>query len=187
MVGFGCVTTSEEEFRRGAAEAIADAAELDSLVLRRHGREVSSALCNDMLDRAAEHDGLEAFVLLDEGVSLEQDGFLTVVRMLLAEHDDAALVGRADPSAAHESPVLDGRLAVFSRWAVHELRFDTALEVPLDSAIADVCRQAHARGRRVVTGDLDIASHALCRKLGDRGRLVRGRVAVRRKWDESLV
>lgn len=186
MIGFGCVTTSEQVFRAGAARAIECSAELDSPLLRRHGGDAVGALCNDMLDRATERDVLEAFVLLAEGVSLEEEGFLTKVRRSLATHADAALIGMADRRRSSTVDLLDGRVVVFSPWALGKLRFDDALAVPFDCAVADLCYEARARGRRIVADDLGLVRPILCQRLGDRGRLVRGSVVVRRKWTAGL-
>ncbi len=150
--------------------------------MRRHDPDAVAAPCNEMLDRAAERGGLEALVLLAEDVSLEVGDFLATLRRLLAAHDDAGLVvGAGSGGEAH------GGLVVLTEWALRELRFDEDLEVPFDCAVADLCHQARARGRRVASGDLGVSRATLLRRLGDRGRLVRGTVAVRRKWADSLV
>jgi hypothetical protein len=135
-----------------------------------------------MLARASEHGGLEAFVLLAEDASLVDDGVLAKVKRQLTANPGAALLGMPDLGGFHEAGTLDGRVVVFSPWAIRELRFDEALDVPLDCAIADLCHQAHARDRSVVASDFGLLRHVLCKKLGDRGRLVRGAVAVHRKW-----
>ena len=185
MIGFGCATTSEAVFRAGAARAIESAAELDSPLLRRHGEDAVAALCNDMLDQAAEQGDLEAFVLLAEEVSLEQDGLPAKVRGLLAADADVALIGMAEGRRSHEVESFDGRVVVFSPSALRELRFDSALSVPFECAVADLCHEARARGRRIVASDLGLTRPFLCKKLGDHGRLVRGGVVVQRKWAGS--
>ncbi len=194
MIGFGCVTTSEPEFRAGAAEVIELAAEPDSLLMRRHGKAPVGPLCNEMLDVAAEWDDLEAFVLLAEDVTTPPNAtaagwgsaFLAELRRLLVPSSDVALIGAAGGLDLDKVDLLDGCAVVFSPWALRELRFDDALAVPFDCGVADLCHQAQARDRLVATGKFDLGRAALCRRLGDRGRLVRGKVAVWRKWSVDL-
>ena len=173
MIAFGCATTSEETFRAGAAEAIESSAEGDSPLLRRHGGEAIGALCNEMLDWAAAQDDLEAFVLLAEETSVGDGGVATRVRHWLATRPHGAVIGG------------DG-VVVLPHYAARELRFDGSLAVPFDCAVADLRRQAHARGYAVVAHDLGLMRANPCTRLGDRARLVRGHVAVRRKWERDL-
>lgn len=180
VIGFGCVTANDEEFKGGAAQAIESVAEADSLLLRRHDPESVGAPCNDMLDRASERTDLEAFVLMAEDVSFERPGFAARLRELLSTDPDIALALATERLA--DVRLLGGGLLVFTPTAAAELRFDATLDVPFGCAVADICRQARARGRRVVAGDFGVARPVQCKRLGDRGRLVRGAVALRRKW-----
>lgn len=175
MIAFGCATTSEETFRAGAAEAIERSAERDSPLLRRHGHDDDAigALCNEMLDWAAAQDDLEAFVLLAEEAAAEDGSLAARVRRWLATRpDDAVIAG-------------DGAVVLPPR-AARELRFDAALAVPFDCAVADLRHQTGARGYTVVAHDLGLTRTSPCKQLGDRARLVRGHVAVRRKWEADL-
>jgi hypothetical protein len=63
----------------------------------------------------------------------------------------------ADPSPG-EVDVVYGVMMALSPWAVAHLRFDESVGM-LHGYDFDVCRQARAAGRRVVTADLRVAHH----------------------------
>ncbi len=182
MIAFACATTGEREFREGAAAAIHRVAEADSLLLRRHGHESAASPCNEMLDRAAAEEDLEALVLLAQDVSIEDDDFPRRLRALLAIGPEVAVVGPGDGRGPREVEALGGGLAALSPWAVRELRFDEALGGPLDCGMVDICRQARALGRRVVAGHIHV--HRVSRGLepAERVRSVRAGAALWRKW-----
>jgi hypothetical protein len=188
VIAFGCATTSERKFRAGAGATIERVAEPDSIFLRRHGSEDTViGLCNEMLDRAAGHRALEAFVLLAEDVALEDRGLPAKLRRLLATHADVGLIGTAGRGGTRDVTTLDGHFVVLASHAVRELRFDESLAVPLHCAVDDLSRTARVLGQRVIAADFRPTRSALCPRLGDRGRLVRGGVAVRRKWAKDLL
>jgi len=85
-----------------------------------------------------------------------------------------------------EVDAIDGILIVFSAWAARELRFDPAIG-PLDGYDADICLQARAGGRRVVVGDFRGVAHHVHDDSFDKLRWTRGAIALRRKWDPSIV
>jgi glycosyl transferase family 2 len=63
----------------------------------------------------------------------------------------------SDPSPG-EVEVIYGVMMALSPWAVRHLRFDESVGM-LHGYDADLCRQARAAGRRVMTGDLRVAHH----------------------------
>jgi hypothetical protein len=87
----------------------------------------------------------------------------------------------------HEVDSVDGMLLVLSSWAARELRFDGDLSGPLDGYDMDICLQARARGRRVVTGEFDVSHYTTYDRFFDRRRWVRASVALQRKWATDLV
>lgn len=95
VISFGCATTDEREYRAYAAPTIEKLSERDSLLMRRHGYDSIHEPYNEMLEQAAEHEDLEAVVLLHQDVSIEDGFFLAKVRALLAASDDVAIIGSA--------------------------------------------------------------------------------------------
>ena len=63
-----------------------------------------------------------------------------------------------DPGTTGEVDTLYGVVLAISPWAVANLRFDESIGI-LHGYDADICRQARAAGRKVVTADLHVAHH----------------------------
>jgi Glycosyltransferase like family len=87
--------------------------------------------------------------------------------------------------APAEVEAVDGFLLVLSPWAVRNLRFDERL--PLGHGYdVDLCLQARAAGRKVVTANLRVLEHRSLDIVSDPEMWVESHIAVARKWGETL-
>ena len=93
--------------------------------------------------------------------------------------DRRAYVGTGEVDA------IDGCLIVLSAWAVRNLRFDEAL-AGRHGYDVDICLQASAAGRRVVTADLRVIHHHSLDLLPDQEEWVQAHVELAEKWAERL-
>jgi hypothetical protein len=80
---------------------------------------------------------------------------------------------------------VDGYLMVFSRWAIHELRFDEREVGPgFHGYDADICLQAWDRGRKVFAVGMEVAHHRnSVSPTPYREDWLRAQIAFRRKWE----
>ena len=81
-----------------------------------------------------------------------------------------------------EVDALSGFLLVLSPWAVRTLRFDESLSTGHGHDV-DVCLQARAAGRKVVTTDLRTIHHRPLELIEDIELWVEGHIDVADKWD----
>ena len=81
-----------------------------------------------------------------------------------------------------EVDALYGFLLVLSPWAVRTLRFDEALSTGHGYDV-DVCLQARAAGRKVVTADLRAVHHRPLELIEDLEVWIEGHIDVAGKWD----
>jgi hypothetical protein len=65
---------------------------------------------------------------------------------------------RGEAQAPGEVDTVYGVLMVLTPWAVRNLRFDESIGM-LHGYDADICRQARAKGRKVMTANLRLAHH----------------------------
>jgi Glycosyltransferase like family len=181
VIAFGSATTNEREYRAYAAPTVERLAEADSLLMRRHGCDSIHQPYNEMLAEAAEHDDLEAVVLLHQDVSIEDDLFLPRVRALLAASDDVAVIGSAgarnvsglawwegSPRGRAQSPVLvpGGSIDVYSRGNFEVESVDGMLLVLSAWAAREL------RFDRSLSGALDGYDADICLQARARGRRV---------------
>jgi GT2 family glycosyltransferase len=84
-----------------------------------------------------------------------------------------------------EADMVDGYLMVLSRWAIHELRFDTEEVGPgFHGYDADICFQARERGRKVFAAEMVVAHHRnSVSPTPYREDWLRAQIAFRRKWE----
>jgi GT2 family glycosyltransferase len=80
---------------------------------------------------------------------------------------------------------VDGLVLVLSPWVVRNLRFDEGL-LHGHGFDLDLCLQARAAGRRVVTFDAELVEHRSLDLYGDPELWIEGHIAVARKWGEWL-
>jgi hypothetical protein len=91
------------------------------------------------------------------------------------------------PSYARRGEVdaIDGVVMVMSPWAVRELRFDESLG-QLHGYDFDMCMQARAAGKKVVTEDLRVIHHHSIHLLNDVDGWISAHMRIAEKWDGRL-
>src|SRR3954451_3861689 len=92
MIAFGCSITKPDQFRRCAEPGIRRAAEADSVRYELPAVGSISRSYNALLDRAAEHDELEALILLHQDAEIVDADVCAKVRAALAD-PDVGIVG----------------------------------------------------------------------------------------------
>lgn len=185
MIAFGTCVGAEERLDRYAKPGLERAREADSLLeLVRTPDSIFSAY-NEVLERVAPRDDLEALVLLHEDVEILDPDFAAKVRRRTSE-PDVAVVGvagarsvesiawwKGEPfgrvafqpgkldwgGGTHDVEAVDGLLLVLSPWAVRNLRFDEERFTGFHGYDVDLCFQARAAGRRVVVDDISVFHH----------------------------
>jgi hypothetical protein len=81
-----------------------------------------------------------------------------------------------------EVDTLAGFLLVLSPWAIRELRFDEGLHLGVGFDL-DLCRQARAAGRRVVTADIGVIHHGSLDLIEDHDLWIEAHIDVAQKWN----
>jgi hypothetical protein len=91
------------------------------------------------------------------------------------------------PPHAHTGEVdsIDGLLIAMSPWAVRNLRFDESLG-RFHGYDFDICLQARAAGKKVVTEDLKVIHHHSLDLIGDLGGWLQAHIKVAEKWDGTM-
>jgi hypothetical protein len=91
------------------------------------------------------------------------------------------------PSYARTGEVdsIDGLVIVMSPWAVKNLRFDESLG-DLHGYDLDICLQARAAGKKVVTTDFRVVHHHSLDLVGDPEGWVAAHMRIAEKWSETL-
>ena len=93
-----------------------------------------------------------------------------------------------NPSFAQTGEVdaIDGVLIAMSPWAVANLRFDESLGGLLHGYDFDICCQARAAGRKVVTADLRVMHHHSKTLISDIEDWVDAYVKIAEKWQTEI-
>jgi Glycosyltransferase like family len=81
-----------------------------------------------------------------------------------------------------EVDVIDGFVMVMSPWAVGNLRFDESLGL-LHGYDLDICLQAKAAGKKVVTNDFRAIHHHPLDLIGDQEAWVAAHIRIAEKWE----
>jgi hypothetical protein len=84
-----------------------------------------------------------------------------------------------------EVDAIDGFVMALSPWAVRELQFDETLGTRHGYDI-DLCMQARAAGKKVVTADIKVVHHHSLELVADPERWVEAHVALAEKWNGML-
>jgi hypothetical protein len=84
-----------------------------------------------------------------------------------------------------EVDAIDGCLIVLSPWAVRNLSFDEQL-ARRHGYDVDICLQARAAGRKVVTSDLRVVHHHSLDLLPDAEEWIQAHIALAEKWEGQL-
>ena len=95
--------------------------------------------------------------------------------------------GGTNPSFSRTGEVdaIDGAVIGMSPWAVRELSFDESLGGLLHGYDFDICCQARAAGRKVVTEDLRIVHHHTIELIDDVQSWLQAYMKLARKWDQG--
>jgi hypothetical protein len=92
---------------------------------------------------------------------------------------------REDRTPPMEVDTIDGFVMVLSPWAVRELRFDESLG-RLHGYDFDLCMQARAAGKRVMTAPLRAIHHRSLELISDPEAWMQTYVRLAEKWDDQL-
>lgn len=84
-----------------------------------------------------------------------------------------------------EVDTIDGFIIVMSPWAVRELRFDESLGL-LHGYDLDICLQARAAGKKVVTTDFRAIHHHSLDLIGDQEAWVSAHMRIAEKWEDRF-
>ena len=227
MIVFGTAVTDPDTYDRCAAPGIERASEPDSVVLAHQTAGSLFRNYNLLLDMAAEHEGLEALVLVHQDAQLDDLDFAPNIREALRDPDVAIIgcvgavgvrsiawwqgavtwasvthryseFGGGDteqagwdpeklPSYAHPGEVdsIDGVVMVLSPWAVRELRFDESLG-SLHGYDFDICMQARAAGKKVMTADFRVIHHHSLELINDPEAWTQSYIRLVEKWNGRL-
>lgn len=183
MITYGICVGSKEKYLRVASRSMARCLETDNLVVEVFDSTSIFEAYNYILDSCKDREDLEALVLIHEDVELRDDTLPGTVRKLFADESIAiaGVIGGSNiPGLAwwegerkgrttdaphgeldfgrgqHDVDTVDGLLLILSPWAVRNLRFDETNYTGFHGFDADICFQARAAGKRVVTVDIDL-------------------------------
>lgn len=227
MIAFGCPITKGRLYERYAGPGIALVSEPDSEVFAHQSGGSIFRAYNTLMDLAAEHDDLEALVLLHQDSELIDPEFCAKIRRALSD-PDVAIVGCAGArgvrniswwegmvtwasfshryeemgggeipglswhadavptySTTGEVDSIDGFVIVMSPWAVRNLRFDESLGL-LHGYDLDICLQARAAGKKVVTTDFRAIHHHPLDLIGDQEAWISAHMRIAEKWEATL-
>jgi GT2 family glycosyltransferase len=226
MIVFGVAVTRSEDYERWAGPGIDRAREPDSAVYANSSPGSIFRAYNLLLDEAAEHDRLEALVLVHQDVEIVDDDLCGKLRAVFSDPDVAiaGCVGARDartmawwegavtwasfthryyehgggilpafsmspeteklPAYARlgEVDTIDGFIMVLSPWAVRNLRFDETLG-QFHGYDYDMCMQARAAGRKVVTADLKVWHHHSLELMSDPENWIEVNIRLTEKWE----
>jgi hypothetical protein len=207
MIAFAACVGSPDKLAQFAAPGLQRAMEPDSVFAELTTSTSIHEAYNEALEHFATYDDLEALVLLHEDCRLLDADFGDRVRAVLADPDvaiagpigatgvtglawwEGTIVGRVEETrglvqgatVAGDVDALDGLLLVLSPWAVRNLRCDTRTFRGFHAYDVDLCFQARAAGRRVVTAPLN-AFHHTKGGFGDVAAWQAADAAFRAKW-----
>ena len=230
MLAFGCAVTDDDLYESCALPGIelAREPEPDTPILTFGSSGSVFRSYNLLLEKAKEHGGLEAFVILHQDAEITDPDFLAKIRAALTD-PEVALVGcagavdvrsiawwegsvtwasfthRFEEYGGGELPALtwlpdktpvyagtgevdtiDGFVMAFSPWAIENLRFDETIGGALHGYDFDICMQARAAGKKVVTADLRVIHHhSLVLIRGVEGWM-EAHIKLAEKWNDSL-
>ena len=229
MILYGCAVTDGDVFARCAEAGVRRLSGAGGELLAQPSVGSVARNYNLLCERAAEHEDLEALVLLHQDVEIVDLGFPQTVRDALAD-PDVAIVGcagavgvrglawwegsitwasvtqryeefggggeipgiswrRDDHERGYvgtgEVDAIDGCLIVLSPWAVRNLRFDEQL-ARRHGYDVDICLQARAADRKVVTADLRVVHHHSLDLLPDAEEWIQAHIALAEKWQGQL-
>lgn len=80
---------------------------------------------------------------------------------------------------------IDGFVMALSPWAIRSLRFDESLG-QLHGYDLDICMQARAAGKKVVTESMQVVHHHSLKLIGDLEGWIQAHIRVAEKWQGEL-
>jgi hypothetical protein len=92
------------------------------------------------------------------------------------------------PVYAETGPVdsIDGFVMAFSPWAIENLRFDETIGGVLHGYDFDICMQARAAGKKVVTADLRVIHHHSLVLITGVDSWIEAHIKLAEKWHDML-
>jgi Glycosyltransferase like family len=81
---------------------------------------------------------------------------------------------------------IDGFVIAFSPWAIENLRFDETIGGVLHGYDFDICMQARAAGKKVVTADLRVVHHHSLQLISGAETWMEAHIKLAEKWHEQL-
>jgi hypothetical protein len=100
-----------------------------------------------------------------------------------------SLSWQPEDAPAHLAPgevdAIDGLVMVLSPWAVRELRFDESLG-QFHGYDFDICMQARAAGKKVVTADFRVIHHHSLELISDPEAWIAAYIKLGEKWADQL-
>jgi hypothetical protein len=100
-----------------------------------------------------------------------------------------SLSWRPETTPSHLAPgevdAVDGLVMVLSPWAVRELRFDESLG-QFHGYDFDICMQARAAGKKVVTADFRVIHHRSLELISDPEAWIAAYIRLGEKWADHL-
>ena len=81
---------------------------------------------------------------------------------------------------------IDGFVIAFSPWAIENLRFDESIGGHLHGYDFDICMQAKAAGKKIVTADLRVVHHHSLVLISGTDAWINTHVQLAEKWHDQL-
>lgn len=105
-------------------------------------------------------------------------GEIPAIRMTGKRPSETDPVGEVD--------VIDGVVMALSSWAVRNLRFDESIGGEIHGYDFDLCMQARAAGKKVVTQDFRVVHHHSLEPVGEVEGWIDTHMKLSRKWNDQL-
>ena len=83
-----------------------------------------------------------------------------------------------------EVEAIDGFVMAFSPWAVRNLRFDETIGGSLHGYDFDICMQARAAGKKIVTADLKVVHHHSLKLITEVEKWIETHIQLAEKWQD---
>ena len=83
--------------------------------------------------------------------------------------------------------MLDGFVMAFSPWAIENLRFDETLGQPLHGYDFDICMQARAAGKKVITADFRVIHHHSLELISEVEGWIEAHMRLAEKWQDQIL
>jgi hypothetical protein len=215
MVAICVPVTSWHQYERYALPGINRVLEAapETLLVARESTGSYQRTVNAMLEELADHEGLEAVVIIHQDIELMDtnvaailpdcfaDGRVAIVGTIGGRGRSGLTWGSFAPRGARvEVPPandaedygggfglvssVDGVLIALSPWAIRNLRFDLRFEQWFHGYDMDICLQARAHGKLVAVADLPVRHFQLDPFHDGRGETwIAADIEIRRKWD----